>query len=110
MIKRIVATLVLAILTGVGGASNGYTDPIKAPDGTDAFFMLGWSSAADKRCGLSTYRIVLELAKSRGLTDVEVAQNVPKIADAIAAVDDEISAIGKAQWCANYQKGFLTGK
>jgi hypothetical protein len=92
------------------GASDGYADPVKAPDGTDAFFMLGWSSAADKRCGLNSYRIVLQLAKSRGLTDNEVAQNVPKIADAITLADDEIATVGKAQWCANYQRGLLTGK
>jgi hypothetical protein len=103
-----VAGTIAAICALVGTSVRA--DPVVAPDGTDAFFMLGWSAAADKRCGLKTYRIVSQLAKSRGLTDIEVAQNVPKIVDAIAQADDEIAAAGKDKWCANYRKGLLTGQ
>jgi hypothetical protein len=73
-------------------------------------FALGWAAAADKRCELRTYRIFLNLAKSHGLTDIEIAQNAPKVVDAALQADDEINATGLQQWCANYRRGVLTGQ
>jgi hypothetical protein len=83
--------------------------PLRDPKGTDAFFALGWAAAADKRCELQTYRIFLNLTKSHGLTDTEIAQNAPKLVDA-ALQADEIKAIGLQQWCSNYRRGVLTGQ
>jgi hypothetical protein len=83
---------------------------VVAPDGTDAYFALGWAAAADEMCSLNTYRIILLMGRSHGLTDADVAQNVPKIAKAIAQANREMTALGRNQWCANYQRGLLTGK
>jgi hypothetical protein len=85
-------------------------DPLRDPSGTSAFFVLGVAAAADKRCGLKTYRIVLMAAKTRGLTDFEIAQNAPEMIEAALQVDDEIKTSGLQRWCASYQHGMLTGK
>jgi hypothetical protein len=105
---RRVASLGLTLF-GAVFATGAFADPVVAPNGADAYFVLGWSAAADKRCGLNTYRILLQLAKSKGLSDVEIAQNISKIADAIIQVDDEIKGTGRERWCSAYQKGILTG-
>lgn len=90
--------------------SQGRADPLTAPDGTDAFFGLGWAAAGDKICSLQTYRILLPAAKQKGLTDQEIADNAWKIAEAAVQAAQEVQRTGRAQWCANYQRGFLTGR
>jgi len=84
-------------------------DDLVAQD-DEAYFVLGWSAGADALCGLNTYRILLATLKSRGLTDSDVARNVPKIASAIVQAREDMSRIGRMQFCSDYQRGFLTGK
>jgi hypothetical protein len=90
--------------------SSAVADPVRDPKGTDAFFTLGWAAAADKRCELNTYRIILQIANSRGLAEIEIAQNAPKMVEAALQADDEIGASGLAQWCANYRRDMLSGR
>lgn len=85
-------------------------DPLIAPDGTDAFFGLGWVAAADELCGLNTYRIILPVAKSKGLTDVEIAHNLPKIAKTVLLAQREFERMGADRWCSEYQRGFMKGQ
>jgi hypothetical protein len=78
-----------------------------APGGADDFFVIGWAAAADDICRISTYWIVLQMARSHGLTDKELIEGVPKVAKAIALAQREVGVIGPVQWCANYKKGLL---
>jgi hypothetical protein len=98
------------ILIFLFACTNAFADPVRDPNGTDAFFALGWAAAADKRCELNTYRNFLQLARSHGLTELEIARNAPKIVEAALQADDEIGASGLAQWCANYRRDMLTGR
>jgi len=59
---------------------------------------------------LRTYRTFLNLAKSHGLTDTDIAQNAPKLVDAALQADDEIKMVGLQQWCSNYRRGVLSGR
>ncbi|WP_368508193.1 hypothetical protein [Bradyrhizobium lupini] len=101
------ALLVVAILLC---SSPGWSDPVRAPNGTDAFFGLGWAAAADKICGLKTYRIILVGAKAAGLTDQEIADNAWKVAESAVEAAQEVHTIGRDKWCANYRRGILTGR
>ena len=78
-----------------------------APGGADDFFVIGWAAAADDICRISTYWIVLQMARSRGLTDQELIAGFPKVAKAVALAHQESGVIGPVQWCANYKKGLL---
>lgn len=93
----------------LGAVSAAEAAPVTASDGTDAFFALGWASAGDELCGLKTHRIFLALAKSKGLTDAEVARNTPKIVRASELARQEHAKLGAAVWCRRYERGVLTG-
>jgi hypothetical protein len=98
---------ILIFLFASGCTNCAFADPVRDPSGTDSFFALGWAAAADKRCELKTYRVFLQLVKSRGLTEIEIAQNVSKIVEAALQADDEIKTTGVSRWCANYRRGAL---
>ncbi|MBR0789888.1 hypothetical protein JQ631_12455 [Bradyrhizobium manausense] len=100
----------LFVLTILLCGSQGRADPLTTPDGTDAFFGLGWAAAADKICTLKTYRIVLVASKAAGLTDQEIADNAWKIAETAVQAAQEVQRTGRDKWCANYRRGFLTGR
>ncbi|MBR0789902.1 hypothetical protein JQ631_12525 [Bradyrhizobium manausense] len=101
---------VLCVLAMLLCGSQGRAGPLTTPEGTDAFYGLGWSAAADKLCGVNTYRIVLIAAKAKGLTDQEIVDNAWHIAEAAVLATQDALHIGRDRWCANYRRGFLTGR
>jgi hypothetical protein len=107
---RLMLATAMAFIVALASATKPNADPIIDPDGTDAYSVLGWSGAADELCGLNTQRIILLAARSKGLTDTEIAHNLSKIMKAVGQAYAAAEKLGRAQWCANYQRGLLTGR
>jgi hypothetical protein len=108
--QRLRSILVSSLLVAFGSLPLGggvVANTFVAPGGADDFFVIGWAAAADDICRISTYWIVLQMARSHGLTDKELIEGVPKVAKAIALAQREVGVIGPVQWCANYKKGLL---
>ena len=100
-------TLFVALILSSTIAQVSLARNATAPDGTDAFFVIGWAAAADDICRINTYWIVLQLARSKGLTDEELIGGIPEVAKAVARAHRESDVLGPVQWCANYQRGLV---